>query len=51
MGKVSGSQIAIPTLLKVESGALGSIGNYLRDNKLNNVVTFRKNKQQAFVKQ
>lgn len=40
MGKVNGSQIAIPTILKVESGALGKIGSYLSDNKLNNVVIF-----------
>ncbi len=40
MGKVSGSHIAIPTLLKVESGALGKIGSYLKDSKLNHVVIF-----------
>ena len=40
MGKINGSEIVIPTLLKVESGALGRIGTYLKDSQLNNVVIF-----------
>ena len=40
MGKVSGSQIAIPSLLKVEKGALRKIGKYLNDSGFSKVVIF-----------
>lgn len=40
MGKVSGSHIAIPTLLKVESKAMEKIGDYLKECNLKHVVMF-----------
>lgn len=40
MSKITNSHIAIPTLLKVEAGALDKIGSYLKDNEFKNVVIY-----------
>lgn len=40
MSNRSGSQIAIPTLLKIEAGALNQIGSYLNENNFEKVVIF-----------
>lgn len=40
MGTVSQNHIGIPSLLKVESGALSNIGSFLRESGLNKVVIY-----------
>ncbi len=40
MSKINGSQIAIPSLLKAEAGALGRIGAFLKESGINHVVIF-----------
>ena len=40
MGNINGSQIGIPTLLKIESGALLKIGDFLADSGLMKVVIY-----------
>lgn len=40
MEKISSSQIAIPTLLKIEAGALEKIGSYLQRNNIGKVVLY-----------
>lgn len=40
MNKINGSHIAIPTLLKVEAGALENIGTYLKENRFQKVVIY-----------
>ena len=40
MAKINSSHIAIPTILKVEDGALSKIGPYLRENNLQKVVIY-----------
>ena len=40
MGTINGSQIGIPTLLKIESGALLKIGDFLADSGLMKVVIY-----------
>lgn len=40
MEKISSSQIAIPTLLKIEAGALEKIGSYLQGNNIGKVVLY-----------
>lgn len=40
MSQKNNSYIAIPTILKVEAGALSKIGTYLKENGLNKVVIF-----------
>lgn len=40
MAKISSSHIAIPTILKVEDGALGKIGPYLQESNLQKVVIY-----------
>lgn len=40
MNKISGSHIAIPTLLKIEADALAHIGAYLKDSGLHQVVIY-----------
>lgn len=40
MGVINGSQIGIPTLLKIESGALAKIGEFLADSGLRKVVIY-----------
>lgn len=40
MNKRNGSHIAIPTLLKIEEGALAKIGTYLKENNFEKVVIY-----------
>lgn len=40
MAKLNSSQIAIPTLLKIEAGALEKIGSYLQRNNIGKVVLY-----------
>ena len=40
MAKISSSHIAIPTILKVEDGALDKIGPYLQESNLQKVVIY-----------
>ena len=40
MAKINSSHIAIPTILKVEDGALSKIGPYLQENNLQKVVIY-----------
>ncbi len=40
MDKISSSHIAIPTLLKIEPGALEKIGPYLKENRFEKVVIY-----------
>ncbi len=40
MNQISGSHISIPTLLKIEAGALENIGTYLKDNCFQKVVIY-----------
>lgn len=40
MNKINTSHIAIPTILKIESGALSKIGSYLKECEIEKVVIF-----------
>ena len=40
MAKINSSHIAIPTILKVEDGALSKIGPYLQESNLQKVVIY-----------